>query len=188
MKSLMKIGLSLALSLFLFSNAKVTEKQAKTEDSKISWKAYKVVGEHYGSVKLKEGAFKFSGKELIGGEFTIDMTSISTEDLSGEYKDKLDGHLKSDDFFAVEKFKTSTIKFNKVKKEGNAYNVEASLTIKGITKPVNFKLNFNNNIATAKLKVDRTKYDIKYGSASFFDGLKDRAINDEFDIDVEIHF
>ena len=151
MKSLMKIGLSLALSLFLFSNAKVTEKQVKTEDSKVSWKAYKVTGDHYGSVKLKEGAFKFNGKELIGGEFTIDMTTISTEDLSGEYKDKLDGHLRSEDFFGVEKFKTSTIKFNKVTKEGSAYNVEASLTIKGITKPVNFKLNFNLNLTNCHI-------------------------------------
>ena len=42
--------------------------------------------------------------------------------------------------------------------------------------------------ATAKLKIDRTKFDIKYGSASFFDGLKDRAIYDEFDLNVNLKF
>jgi len=116
------------------------------------------------------------------------MTSIKVTDMEGEYADKLAGHLKADDFFGTDKHPTATLKFTKVGGHGSHYHVTADLTIKGITSPVKFEMNVGDNAATTKLKIDRTKYGIKYGSASFFDDLKDKAISDEFDIDVALKF
>ena len=69
-----------------------------------------------------------------------------------------------------------------------SYKIKADLTIKGITNEISFLINISKNSATTSLKIDRTKFNIKYGSASFFDGLKDRAIYDEFDLDVRLNF
>ena len=125
---------------------------------------------------------------LVGGKFVIDMSTINTTDLEGDYKKKLDGHLKDDDFFGVEKHKTASLVFTSLKQNGTNYIVNADLTIKGITNKVKFKMQVLENSAIADLKIDRTKYDIKYGSASFFDDLKDRAIYDEFDLNVNLSF
>jgi polyisoprenoid-binding protein YceI len=117
------------------------------------------------------------------------MTTLVSTDLEGEYKGKLEGHLKSDDFFGVEKYPTATLVFTDVKTSGkNAYDVTGDLTIKGKTNPVSFKISIYGSKATASIKVDRTKYDVKYGSASFFDGLKDKAIYDEFDLVSDLVF
>ena len=125
---------------------------------------------------------------LVGGKFLIDMSTINTTDLEGDYKKKLDGHLKADDFFGVEKHKTASMVFTTIKQNGANYIVNADLTIKGITNKVKFKMQVSENSAIANLKIDRTKFDIKYGSASFFDDLKDRAIYDEFDLNVNLSF
>ena len=83
--------------------------------------------------------------------------------------------------------------FKKVSKLKNdskivVYLIDADLTIKGITNPITFKINISDNSAYADLIIDRTKFEIKYGSSSFFDGLKDRAIYDEFDLQVNLKF
>jgi polyisoprenoid-binding protein YceI len=117
------------------------------------------------------------------------MTTISSTDLEGEYKGKLDGHLKADDFFGVENHPTSSLVFTNVTASGkNAYSVTGDLTIKGKTNPITFTISIYGNKATTSLKIDRTKYDIKYGSANFFDGLKDKAIYDEFDLVADLEF
>jgi polyisoprenoid-binding protein YceI len=118
----------------------------------------------------------------------MDMTTINTTDIEGDYKAKLDGHLKSNDFFGVKKYNTASLEFISVKGNGTNYNVKGVLIIKGIKDQIEFKMQVSENSATAKLKIDRTKFDIKYGSASFFDGLKDRAIYDEFDLNVNLKF
>ena len=128
--------------------------------------------------------------KIVRGKFTVDMTSIEVTDLkAGEGKEKLEGHLKADDFFGVEKFATASMNFKMVTPKANGvYSVVADLTIKGITKPVNFDLTVKDNNATAKVVVDRTKYDIKYGSGSFFDNLGDKVISDNFDLTVSLQF
>ena len=73
-------------------------------------------------------------------------------------------------------------------KSKDVYAVTADLTIKGITKPVTFDITVNGNTATTTFNVDRTKYDIKYGSKSFFDSIGDKAINDEFELKVTLKF
>lgn len=184
----LKTGLVLVLAITLASFTAITKKTVDVKDSQITWKGYKVTGEHEGTIMLKSGELEFNGNALVGGNFVMDMTTINTTDIQGEWKDKLDGHLKADDFFGVDKFKTATLKFTKVKPEGNAYHVEGDLTIKGITKSVAFKMDVKGNTATTALKIDRTEFGIKYKSASFIENLKDKAIYDEFDLNATLKF
>ncbi|MCL5130360.1 MULTISPECIES: YceI family protein [unclassified Algibacter] len=178
-----------ALFTFSFTAIEKEQKEIKTENSKLVWKGYKVTGSHEGTIDIQSGSLIFEGDKLTGGNIVINMATIASTDLEGEYKGKLEGHLKSDDFFGVETHSTSTLEFTEVKASGkNSYNVIGNLTIKGKTNPVNFAISIYGNKATASLKVDRTKYDVKYGSASFFDGLKDKAIYDEFDLVADLEF
>ncbi|MEM6894346.1 MAG: YceI family protein [Bacteroidota bacterium] len=187
-KRISTIVLALAVSSMVFANPIDGEKkEVKAGESTITWKAYKVTGSHVGTITLKSGSLEFDGDKLTGGEFVVDMTTINTTDLTGDYKNKLDGHLNSDDFFAVASNPTSSMVFTKVEGTGkNAYKVTGDLTIKGITKPITFDVSVYGSKATATLKVDRTKYDVKYGSGSFFDNLGDKTIYDEFDLVVDL--
>ena len=77
--------------------------QIDASGSTIHWTAEKVTGAHEGNISLIDGNIEMEGDQIKGGSFTVDMTTIISTDLSGEYKNKLEGHLKSDDFFSVEK-------------------------------------------------------------------------------------
>jgi polyisoprenoid-binding protein YceI len=178
-----------ALIAMSFTTKEKIRKEIKIEKSKIVWKAYKVTGSHIGLINLKEGLFIFEDKKLTGGSFIIDMSSITNTDQKGEYKQKLENHLKSNDFFGVNTYPTATLTFKKVDPKGkNSYEVSGVLTIRGITKPVNFDISVYGNKATASLKIDRAKYNVRFGSNSFFDNLKDKAIYDEFDLIVDLEF
>lgn len=178
-----------AVSAFASLNPVDETKVINTEKSSITWKAYKVTGSHYGTVNLTSGSLTFSDGKLSGGAFEVNMTTLGSTDLEGEWKDKLDGHLKSEDFFSVEKHQSSTLIFTNVKASGkNSYQVTGNLTIKGITKPVTFELAVYGSKANATLKVDRAQYDIRYGSGSFFDNLGDKTIYDEFDLVVDLEW
>lgn len=178
-----------AFIAFSFTSLETITKEVKIEKSKVIWKGYKVTGSHEGTIAIQSGTLKFEADALVGGEFVIDMTSINNSDLQGESKDKLEGHLKSDDFFGVEKFPTATLIFKNVEVAGkNSYKVTGDLTIKGKTNPVTFDFSVYGNKANATLKIDRSKYDVKYGSSSFFDNLKDKVIYDEFDLISDLEF
>jgi len=178
-----------ALVTFSFTTIEGEKKEINKENSQVVWKGYKVTGSHEGIIAIEEGALIFDQEKLVGGEFVINMTTIESTDLEGEYKGKLEGHLKSDDFFGVEKNPTATLVFKKVKSTGkNSYEVTGDLTIKGKTNQVTFELSVYGNKANASLKIDRTKFDVKYGSTSFFEGLADKAIYDEFDLVVDLEF
>jgi polyisoprenoid-binding protein YceI len=144
-----------------------------------------VTGSHEGTVKLKSGNLEFNNGVLTGGRFEIDMTSIAVTDLSGDMKGKLEGHLNSDDFFGVEKFPVATMVITSVASRGTAgeYKVTANATIKGKTKEIRF---LANGTATAEIELDRTDYDIRYGSGSFFDNLGDKTIYDDFSLTVTL--
>ncbi|MEL0456261.1 YceI family protein [Flavobacteriaceae bacterium SZ-1-7] len=172
-----------------FSFTEIEKKEVKITESKVVWKGYKVTGSHEGTVEIKSGSLAFENDKLVGGEFVIDMTTIGSTDLEGEYKGKLDGHLKSDDFFGVANHPTASLVFKSVTASGkNAYDVTGDLTIKGIKHPVSFKISIYGSKATASLKVDRSNYDVRYGSPSFFNDLKDKAIYDEFDLVADLQF
>ncbi|MEZ4981389.1 MAG: YceI family protein [Saprospiraceae bacterium] len=163
-------------------------KNVNTTKSTIAWKGYKVTGEHNGNVSLKSGALDFDNGVLTGGTFVIDMTSITCNDLEGEWKDKLVGHLKSDDFFGVATHPTAKFVITKAIPYGTegAYKVVGNLTIKDITKEIKFNANVNGQNAEAKIIVDRSNYNVKYGSGSFFDNLGDKTIYDEFDLTINL--
>jgi polyisoprenoid-binding protein YceI len=188
MKNLKSIALALVVVLSTVSISAQTKKIDAAKSS-INWLAKKVGGQHVGTVNLKDGALVFKGKKLVGGTFTTDMNSITATDLTGEYLGKLNGHLKSEDFFSTEKFPAATLVFKKIgAKAKNVYTVTADLTIKGITKPVTFDITTTANSATTKFNVDRTKYDIKYNSASIFSAIGDKAIDDNFELTVALKF
>lgn len=178
-----------AILTFSFTTIEKEKKEIKTDNSKVVWKGYKVTGSHEGTINIESGSLTFDGDKLTGGEFVIDMTSLISTDLTGDYKGKLEGHLKSDDFFGVANHPTATLVFTEVSISGkNAYNVTGDLTIKGKTNPISFIISIYGKKATTSLKIDRTKYDVKYGSTSFFDNLKDKAIYDEFDLVADLEF
>ena len=174
---------------YAITNSPKNDKEINTKISSVSWKGEKVTGSHEGTIMINSGFLKFEKKKFIGGEFEIDMTSLVCTDLSGEYKGKLEGHLKADDFFGVSKFPISTLEITKTKhKKGNTYECTAAITIKGKTEIITFNTDINKDSAVAKIKIDRTKFDIKYGSGSFFKGLGDNMIYDEFDLNINLSF
>lgn len=176
----------IVLTTLAFTSLK---KEIVVKESNVTWTGEKVTGSHTGTIDLKSGFFNFEDEKLIGGEFVMDMTSISNTDLSGESKQKLEGHLKSEDFFGVEKHPTAKLVITNIAEKGNgSYGVVGNLTIKNITKPVTFDLAMTDNSASAKLTIDRSKYDVKYGSGSFFDDLGDKTIYDNFDLEVSLKF
>lgn len=189
----MKKGILIA-SAFLFSalsfagtTPAVEKVKVDTKTSTVNWTGKKVTGSHTGNIKIKSGELQFDAGKLVGGSFEIDMTSIACTDLSGKPADNLVGHLKSEDFFGVEKFNTSklVIKYAQMT-SGNNYSINGDLTIKGVTQPISFTAAVDAKSATAEIKVDRTKYDIKYGSGSFFDNLGDKAIDNDFVLNVKL--
>jgi polyisoprenoid-binding protein YceI len=188
MKNLKSIALAFVVAL---STLAVTAQTKKVDvaNSSIKWVGKKVTGEHTGTVAIKSGTLVFKKNVLTGGTFTVDMTTLTSTDLTGEYLGKLNGHLKSDDFFGTEKYPTSTLVFKTIAAKGNGvYTVTADLTIKAKTNPVTFDLTVKGNTASTTFNVDRTKYDIKYNSKSFFESIGDKAIYDEFELAVNLKF
>lgn len=199
------LGLVGALSLPAVASSKkqATEKAGAhgssmltvdTAASVVNWKGAKVAGPHNGKIKIKEGSLVVEGGALKSGVVTIDMNSMTNEDLTdAKYNEKLMGHLKSDDFFAVEKNPVSVFKINSVKVVNaaeNTYELAGDLTIKGKTNPLTVpaKIEMKDGVltATATAKVDRLKYDIRYGSGKFFQNLGDKMIYDEFELNVAL--
>ncbi|MFD2514382.1 YceI family protein [Pontibacter locisalis] len=165
--------------------------------SEVKWHAKKVTGEHMGTIGVSNGQLLVNGNKVTGGTFTIDMNSIICTDIKdANYNQKLVGHLKSDDFFSVEKHPTATFTITKVKPIANAaagepnHTVTGDLTIKGITKSISFPATVavKNGVATAKadITIDRSKFDVRYGSKSFFDNLGDKAIYDDFVVSLNV--
>ncbi len=159
-----------------------------TDESVINWHGEKVVGNsHDGTIKFKEGTLEVKNGKLVGGTFTADMTTI--QDAGGSAK--LDGHLKSDDFFGVETYPTSSLVITKVGKgKDGAAQITANLTIKGKTEEITFPALFSIDngvaIASAELTFDRSKFDVRYGSGSFFEDLGDRAISNDIKLSVSL--
>lgn len=188
-----KIFLSAILSVItLFAMATkphVDHVRVNTENSTVKWKGSKISSTHEGTVNIIKGALNIDHGTLVGGQFSIDMQSLATTDMSEEYNKKLDGHLKNEDFFNVSQFPTASITItNALRGSGNSYKIIANLTIKGITHPISFAadvdVNGKNFLATAKIKIDRTKWDIKYNSGNYFKDLGDKLILDEIEFDI----
>lgn len=159
--------------------------KADLDKSSLTWTGKKVTGQHHGSISIESGWMKIDGNKITEGEYVIDMKSLTVEDLTGEMKGKLEGHLKSDDFFGVEKHGKSVLKITGSEAiNSSGFKVMGNLTIKGITNPIEFETKKMGNKYVSSIVVDRSKFDVRYGSGSFFDNLGDKTIYDDFTIDV----
>jgi len=187
-----KICFSLLCSLALFAAQATTTPGVDLEKSNVSWTGAKVTGSHTGTIAISEANLEMSDAgDLVGGSFVIDMSTITCTDLDGEMKGKLEGHLQSPDFFDVANHSTATLAITNVSPRGpGSYKVLGDLTIKGITKPIKFNVEMGEDegmkVATADIEVDRSEYDVRYGSGSFFQDLADKTIYDEFDLQVKL--
>lgn len=183
------------------NKSKITERskimKINTKESIVEWIGKKVTGQHNGNIKINSGEFNTDGGRLISGKIEIDMGTIVCLDLTDKStNDKLIGHLKSDDFFSVEKFPYSNFEITDVKEYKNSdkpeFNsmVSGNLTIKGITKGISFpaSITIKDGIlnASADFDVDRTEWNVRYGSGKFFQNLGDKLINDNFNIKFKI--
>jgi polyisoprenoid-binding protein YceI len=157
-----------------------------TEKSTIDWTAKKVGGGHTGTIKIASGTLVSNGKNLTKGTFLINMSSITSDNA------RVTTHLKSDDFFAAEKNPNSKFEITKVTSAGaDRVNIAGNLTIKGITQPISFPATVKQQkdiiVAVANgVRVDRTKYDIKFRSKTFFLDIGDRAVDDEFELNINL--
>lgn len=186
-----------AFSLVSFINpvdkkAKDTSYTVDSQQSKLVWNAKKVTGEHAGLAPVKSGTLVLNNGKLKGGSFEINLKDLTVTDLKDpEYNAKLTGHLKNDDFFSVEKFPVAKLDIVSATPAGvNKYTVKGKLTIKGITNEISFPAEVvatgKNLTANAKIAINRTKYDIRYNSKSFFSTIGDKAIDDTFNLDVSL--
>jgi polyisoprenoid-binding protein YceI len=180
----------LLFALFGFS-AVVANGQVKltadTTKTTLNWLGEKVTGQHTGTIRLQNGWLIMKENMITSGEFLIDMATLK----DSEGNTRLEGHLKSADFFDVEKFPTAklVLKSSDSFDKGSAV-VQAELTIKGVTNPIGFRAAMqkkdDGTWFFTNITIDRTKWNIKYGSGSFFDNLGDKTIYDEFKLKVAL--
>ncbi|SDS11350.1 YceI family protein [Christiangramia echinicola] len=185
---ILKGGLAavIVLATVAFTN---TKKEVDVEASTIAWTGEKVTGSHNGTIELKSGHLMMEDDKIVGGEFVMDMSTITVTDLSGENKGKLEGHLKSEDFFGIEKHPEAKLVITSAASKGNGkFGIVGDLTIKNETHPITFDLSVNGDSAKTHLTIDRSKYNVRYGSGSFFDNLGDKTIYDNFELDVNLKF
>lgn len=182
-KSVLILAVGIAAASF---TTKTIMEKVSVKSSSITWVGKKVTGKHSGTIDLKDGFFEMENGNITGGEFVIDMNSIACTDLEGDSKGQLEGHLKSDDFFGVENHPTAKLVITNAVKDGNSYTVTGDLTIKETTEPISFDLQQAGDNFTTTLTIDRSKYNVRYGSGSFFDNLGDKTIYDDFTLDINM--
>jgi len=210
---------AITLSLFLTACKEKTQADVKVDEtpagntsingtysidpqsSDVKWKGIKPTGVHNGKVPISGGTVTVTDGNITGGQVEIDMTGITVLDLEGGDKAKLEAHLKGkdpgkeEDFFNVDKFPKSTYVINSVTPLDNdpdgTHMINGTLTIKDISKPVNFKakIDITDNKLTAvtpEFDVDRTEFDIRFKSRKFFNNLQDDFVNDEFKLQINV--
>lgn len=160
-----------------------------TLNSRVEWKGYKILKSentsHFGTIKFESGDVTIKDGKLESGKFVADMNSLTSVDLKDDADQlgKLNGHLKSGDFFEVEKFPTASYEITKITPlaEGD-YNtlLDGNLTIKGITKPVAFKANVSVkdgvvSIATEPKDIQREEFGVKFQAPAANGAIKDEV-------------
>lgn len=158
-----------------------------TVASKVMWKGTKVSGFHEGTVNVKSGSLNVDNGALSGGSFVLDMNTISTTDLEGEYKDKLDGHLKADDFFAVATHPEATFTITEVKAGATANDavVSGNLVIRGISKNITFDAKIEE-LTDASVKTSADFNILREDWGVSYEGKKDDLISKEINFKVNI--
>lgn len=167
------------------------------ETSVIDWKGSKPTGTHTGTIQISEGMFSLKNNEIESGNFVIDMNSIVVTDLEGRGKANLEAHLKGTakdketDFFNVNKYPTSTFAVTGMEMKDGKNWLKGNLTMKDVTKNVAFPVEVSVEGDTVKInsetfEIDRTEWNVNYGSKSIFDNLGDKFIDDEMVLTVSL--
>ncbi len=199
MKNLKLMLITLLLSAgtaYANGNKDVISYSIDKNKSQVEWEGKKVIGSHTGTIDVKQGSFSVQNGTIKSATISIDMTSIKNTDLDPSYQPKLVGHLKSDDFFGVRAYPEANFKSSKfiaipnAKSGQNNYMVYGELTIKGSTHQIEFPalviIKNNKVLAEGTMIFDRSKYNVRYGSTSFFDSLGDKAIMDDIELEFSI--
>jgi polyisoprenoid-binding protein YceI len=187
--SLKKVMLSaflilVSISFYAQSNSAYTIDKV---NSVIHWKGYKPLGLQAGTIKLLSGSINVKNNQITGGKFVADMTTIK----DGNSSERLENHLKSVDFFDVKKYPTSSFTIKNIKNSNEGTFLIGDLTIKNTTKeveiPATIVISTNTiKINTKTIKINRAEFNVKYKSKSFFENLKDKFIEDDFELQVDI--
>ena len=191
-----KLNALLLLNFMILSiSAQETTMSIDTQSSSLNWIGKKITNsQHNGSLKFVSGDLTMctdkntSKTTICKGSFVVDMTTLLVEDLTGSSKQRLEGHLKSDDFFSVDKHQKAFLSINSSKTIELGFSLKGSLTIKDITHPVEFEFIRSAGGFTANMIFDRSKYDVKYNSGSFFENLGDRLILDDIELSADLYF
>ena len=191
MKNYFTISIITTILIFTTLSINAQEKLLNIESSVIRWYGEEITGkQHYGDLKFSSGNIQINNKIVSSGNFIVNMNSLTVEDLSGGGKKRLEGHLRSSAFFGVSDHPQASLNISSmIEIDGDSQILDGELTIKGITHPINFsiKLNSENN-ASALLVFDRSKYDVRFRSGSFFDELGDKLILDDIKLEVALEF
>lgn len=166
--------------------------QIQKASSTVNWTGKKVLGLHTGTINVANGYIEMIDDKITGGEVVIDMTTIVITDMEDKTaRQEFFDHLLNDDFFSVHKFKTSILKIDHANKlQGNKYKIDGTLTIKDITHPISFFATvevFTDTLhSLGEIVIDRTLYNIRYGSGKFISNLGDKLIYDEFVLQFKV--
>jgi polyisoprenoid-binding protein YceI len=181
----------LILSILALNLSPLETVPVNTQKSTIEWEGGSATTTHNGLISLKSGNLEISDGKLTGGTFEVDMTSITNLDVSEAYRGKLENHLKSEDFFDADAFPTAQLIIVKATEEKeNLYRIIADFTVRDITKSIEFDATLtpsgNSYKASANFTFDRSEYEVKHRSGSFFMGLGDKLIYDEIKVAISV--
>jgi polyisoprenoid-binding protein YceI len=188
MKKIRLVLLTIAAFTFmsqaLYSQENFT---VNVENSNLNWKGYKPTGTHNGTIKLLSGNVAMENNKIIGGNFVADMSTITEAGGSA----KLEGHLKSEDFFEIAVYPLSKFEITEIENKGEKIQVTGNMTIKGITKQITFPaaLLINKDemtLTSDTFQINRADFNVKFKSKTFFNDLKDKFVDDEFNFQVTI--
>jgi polyisoprenoid-binding protein YceI len=162
--------------------------EVNTRASSIEWVGKKIASQHNGNIQLKSGYIELRDNRIVAGDFVVDMTTITNADIDNESRNqRLVGHLKSDDFFGVEEYPTAHFAVSQSSEFNNGKaSLTGNITIKGKTEPITFEVSRTGKEFGATLGIDRSKFDVRYGSDSFFENLGDNAIDNIFTLEIKL--
>src|SRR5690554_4775727 len=167
-----------------------------TETSKVDWEGSRPASSHTGFIELKEGRISLDSENAVeSGDFVLDLTSITVTDLEGEYKEKLEAHLKgtategADDFFNITRYPNGNFSVTGVRVADGKTYLQGNLTLKEVTKNIEFPINISLDgdkliLQSEKFHIDRTQWGINYESKTIFTNLGDKFINDDVALQI----